>query len=116
MDFTKYKSYSENGFGLWAVIRKEDSAFLGDTGITIQNIDSEALPEIGYHIIRKYQRNGYASEAAIGCMKYAAEVLGMKRIYSYTWIENIPSQNVMKTIGMKVWKRYKNDDQENVVY
>ena len=90
--------YEKNGFGLWALIRKEDGMFLGDTGITIQNIDSEMLPEIGYHIIPKYQRNGYASEAALGCVKYASEVLSIKRIYSYAWIKNIPSQNVMKKI------------------
>ena len=110
------KHYKEDGFGLWAVVRKKDSAFLGDAGITIQNIDSEKLPEIGYHIIRKYQRNGYATEAAKGCMKYAAEVLGIKRLYSYCWIENKPSQNVMKKIGMKALKRYQSDDQENIVY
>ena len=108
--------YRENGFGLWAVIRKSDNVFIGDAGITIQSIDSEKLPEIGYHIIPRYQRNGYASEAAIGCTKYATEVLGIKRLYSYTWIENIPSQNVMKKIGMKVWKIYKTNDQENIVY
>ncbi|MDD3915431.1 MAG: GNAT family N-acetyltransferase, partial [Bacteroidales bacterium] len=31
--------YNNDGFGLWAVIRKADNQFLGDCGITLQNID-----------------------------------------------------------------------------
>ena len=42
------------GFGLWAVVLKETGAFIGDCGIFIQNIDGEMLPEIGYHIHKRY--------------------------------------------------------------
>ncbi|MCQ2592689.1 MAG: hypothetical protein MJ188_07875 [Treponema sp.] len=35
----------------------------GDSGLTIQNIDGELLPEIGYHIRWDMQRKDYASEA-----------------------------------------------------
>ena len=33
-----YKTY---GFGLWAVVLKETGEFIGDCGVTIQNIDGE---------------------------------------------------------------------------
>ena len=43
-------NYEKYGFGLWAVVLKETGAFIGDCGVTIQKIDGELLPEIGYHI------------------------------------------------------------------
>ena len=43
-------NYRKYGFGLWAVTLKETDEFIGDCGITLQNIDGEMLPEIGYHI------------------------------------------------------------------
>ena len=44
------KSYADNGFGLWALELKETGEFIGDCGISLQNIDGEILHEIGYHI------------------------------------------------------------------
>ncbi|MCR4696414.1 MAG: GNAT family N-acetyltransferase, partial [Lachnospiraceae bacterium] len=41
--------YIENGFGLWAVCLKKTGEMIGDCGLTLQNIDGEMLPEIGYH-------------------------------------------------------------------
>lgn len=54
--------YKDNGFGLWAVCLKETGEMIGDCGLTLQNIEGEMLPEIGYHIRRDQQRKGYASE------------------------------------------------------
>lgn len=108
--------YEKDGFGLWAVIRKEDKQFLGDCGITLQNIDGEILPEIGFHIIKTYCNKGYASEAAEACKKYALEELGFTSVYSYSEIGNEPSQRVAAKIGMKKIKTYKKDGIEAVVY
>lgn len=110
------ESYKRNGFGLWAVIRKSDNRFLGDCGITMQTIDNKVLPEIGFHIIREYCKNGYATEAAKGCIKYAHKRFSIREIYSYSSIENIPSQSVMKKIGMRLEKTYKENGKENIVY
>ena len=57
-------NYEKYGFGLWAVVLKETGEFIGDCGITLQNIDGEILPEIGYHIHKKYWRRGFGKEAA----------------------------------------------------
>ena len=56
--------YRKDGFGLWAVCLKETGEMIGDCGLTLQNINGEMLPEIGYHIRRDCQRKGYAREAA----------------------------------------------------
>ena len=57
-------NYRRYGFGLWAVVLKETGAFIGDCGVTMQQIDGETLPEIGYHIAKQHWRRGCAKEAA----------------------------------------------------
>ena len=56
--------YKKFGFGLWAVALKGGGEVIGDCGLTLQNINGKILPEIGYHISKKFQRKGYAKEAA----------------------------------------------------
>ena len=108
--------YNNDGFGLWAVIRKTDNQFLGDCGITLQNIDGDILPEIGFHIIKTYCNKGYATEAAEACKKYAIDVLGFKSIYSYSEVGNKASQRVSSKIGMTKVRTFKKDGTEKVVY
>jgi len=108
--------YKNDGFGLWAVIRKEDNQFLGDCGITLQNIDGDILPEIGFHIIKSFCNMGYATEAAEACKKYAIEVLGFKSIYSYSEVGNKASQRVSSKIGLIKVKTFTKDGIEEVVY
>ena len=110
------KRYENDGFGLWAVIRKTDNQFMGDCGITLQNIDGDILPEIGFHIIQKFCNCGYATEAAEACKKYAMEVLGYTSIYSYSEVENHASQRVSSKIGMNKVKTFRKDGIEEVVY
>lgn len=55
--------YNTDGFGLWAVELKENGEMIGDCGITMQNINGQILPEIGYHIRRNMQNMGYATNA-----------------------------------------------------
>jgi RimJ/RimL family protein N-acetyltransferase len=108
--------YARDGFGLWAVIRKADGAFLGDCGITLQNIDGEILPEVGFHIIGEYRRQGYASEAALASIRYARERFGLGTIWSYCSSGNLASQGVMRNIGMTFVKRYDTAEGEKVAY
>ena len=63
--------YRKDGFGLWAVCLKDTGEMIGDCGLTLQNINGEMLPEIGYHIRRDCQRKGYASEAAKAVRSWA---------------------------------------------
>ena len=99
-------NYEKYNHGLWAVIRKKDQVFLGDCGITMQDIDGEVVPEIGFHILPQYGRQGYATEAAKGCVKYAFDVLGYSRVFSYTDCANLPSQGVAKKLGMRFYKTF----------
>jgi RimJ/RimL family protein N-acetyltransferase len=112
-----YKKYNH---GLWAVILKYDDTFLGDCGITIQEIENEKLPELGYHIKKEYWNKGYATEAAIACKNYAFDVLKMDKLYTYTTTDNLPSRKVAEKNGMifqrKFIKKLYGNDVEEVLY
>ena len=58
------ENYEKLGFGWWALICKESGRFIGDCGVTLQNINGQLLPEIGYHIHHPYWHQGYGKEAA----------------------------------------------------
>ena len=91
-------SYAKHGFGLWAVTL--DGEFIGDCGISMQPINGQWLPEIGYHIRKDHWRKGYASEAAAACIRVAFEQFGFPAVYSYMNADNEPSRRTAMKNGM----------------
>ena len=104
-------NYEQYGFGLWAVTLKENGKFIGDCGITMQNINGQMLPEIGYHIHKSYWRKGYASEAALKCMEYAFGTLHFPAVYSYMTSANVASYGVALKNGMRLVEEYVDEQQ-----
>ena len=92
--------YREFGFGLWAVVLKETGEVIGQCGLTMQPWKNEEVLEIGYLFQRKFWHNGYATEAAAACKKYAFEVLKADEVCSIIRDTNIPSQKVAERNGM----------------
>ncbi len=105
------QNYADHGFGLWAVVLRETGGLIGDCGLTIQNINGEQLPEIGYHIHKKYWRKGFGSEAARAVRNWAFENTEFDCLYSYMKYSNIGSYSTALAIGMKKVKEY--PDEEN---
>ena len=108
--------YKNEGFGLWAVCLKSNNKFIGDCGLSIQNIDGEKLPEIGYHINKNYWKNGYAKEAANAVKKWTFENTKYETLYSYMNKENIASYKTAESIGMKRIKEYQDEFETLLVY
>lgn len=102
--------YRTDGFGLWAVVLKENGRMIGDCGITMQNINGEILPEIGYHILKSCQKKGYATEAAAECIRYAFEKLHFDKVYSYMKYTNEASARVAVKNGMRFLEEYSDAD------
>jgi RimJ/RimL family protein N-acetyltransferase len=109
------ENYQKYKHGLWAVILKEGGVFVGDCGITMQNIDNEMVPEIGFHIMKEYCNQGFATEAALACKEYAFKVLHYPKIFSYTSVGNIPSQKVAGKIGMLFYKYFEKNGAKQIV-
>ena len=109
-------SYKENGFGLWAIELKENGEFIGDCGISLQKIDGETLPEVGYHINKNYWKRGYAKEASKAVIAWTFENTKYDCLYSYMNIENEPSYRTAEANGMKRIKEYDDGEEKLCVY
>ena len=103
------KRYTDDGFGLWAVCLKDTGEMIGDCGLTLQNIDGQMLPEIGYHIRRDQQRKGYAKEAAMAVRDWAFGNTEYPALYSYCKYTNVGSFKTAESIGMHFEKEYEDE-------
>jgi len=103
-------SCEKNGFGLWAVVRKEDGLFLGDCGLMLQPVEERTELEIGYHILRREWGHGYATEAACACRAYAFSTLAYPRVVSIVDPLNIASRHVAAKVhtSMRMFTWVKN--------
>lgn len=98
--------YQMFGFGLLAVCLKESGELIGDCGLTMQEIDRLIRPEIGYHIRKDKQRQGYAAEAARAVRDWAFAHTPFGRLYSYMTSANIPSQKTAMAYGCRFLYEY----------
>jgi len=98
------RRYRANGYGLWAVDLKATGEMIGDSGISLQEVDGEHLPEIGYHLRRDLWGQGLATEAALACRDYGFRVLEADLLIALIRPENVASGRVAVRNGMKAWK------------
>ncbi|HEV2340283.1 MAG TPA: GNAT family N-acetyltransferase [Candidatus Acidoferrales bacterium] len=110
------KSYAENGYGLYAMALKATGKVIGDCGHARQEVDGATEIEIGYHVLRELQGQGYATEAARACAEYGFERLGAEKLISLIRPENLPSRRVAEKVGMKVEKEILRKDLVHLVY
>ena len=89
------------GFGLWAVCLKETGEVIGDCGLTMQMINGQIRPEIGYHIRRDRQRKGYAKQAAAAVRDWTFRHTPFQVVYSYMRATNEPSARTAAAYGCK---------------
>ena len=116
----QYMRYDKYGFGLWAVVLKENNEVIGQCGLTMQPWKDQEVLEVGYLFNRNYWHHGYASEAAKACMEYAFEKLHANEVCSIIRDTNKPSQNVALRNGMTIkdtWtKHYRGIDMPHYLY
>jgi RimJ/RimL family protein N-acetyltransferase len=91
-----------HGWGLWAVERKADGAFLGFTGLSNVEFHSpiEGEVEVGWRIARHAWGQGYAFEAASAALDHGFVELGLERIVAMTITANDRSRRLMDQLGM----------------
>jgi RimJ/RimL family protein N-acetyltransferase len=94
--------FEADGFGQWAVERREDGRFLGFTGLAPASFQASFTPaiEVGWRFARFAWGHGYATEAGRAALRYGFEVVGLGSILSWTSVLNRPSIAVMERIGM----------------
>ena len=91
-------NYERYGFGLW-IVETHTSQFIGDCGLTMQEIGGRQDVEVGYHVRAACQGEGFATEAAAACRDHATS-LGVRRLIAIIHPDNVPSQRVATNIGL----------------
>lgn len=103
-------SYAKRGFGLWAVILKETNEMIGDCGVSMQIIDDELKPEIGYHLRKDYHRQGIGREMTQAVKDYFFLNFDYDEVYSYMNKDNLPSYKTAEKNGMTYLHLYTDKD------
>jgi len=97
----QHERYAQDGYGYWLAVNKANGLPIGQAGLLRQEFDGAIETGIGYIIHRPFWRQGYATEAAVGCRDYAFEKLGKDRLVVLVRPENVVSQIVARKLGAK---------------
>lgn len=95
------RRYNKNHDGLYALIHKTTGEIVGMCGLILQEVDNTPELEIGYHLLPKFWKQGFASEAAQYCKKFAKENKLAPSVISIVDLENFNSQKVAERNGMQ---------------
>ncbi len=96
-----------------------DGKHIGAVSVSMD--ESRQIGELGWIINRRYQNNGYATEAAKAVLSFAINELKLRKVVAHCDYRNEPSCCVMKKIGLSLERNdgiryYKNNDDDIKVF
>ena len=100
--YSYLEHWRQHGFGLWAVVHKQDKTFIGFCGL--QFVQNTPEVEIGFRLAKQYWRAGLATEGARASLRHGFETLALDRIIGLAQPANAASQRVLEKIGMNYEK------------
>lgn len=106
--------YEKLGFGMSAMIWKENGENIGGSGL--QPLEDTGEIEVGYSLKKTYWRRGIGYECAHAWLKYGFETAGLERIVAVADEENVGSWRIMEKCGMKFEKYQKHYNMECKFY
>jgi len=93
---------ADQGFGFWAVARRDTGAFIGFCGLNRVSFPCpvEGEIEIGWRLAHSAWGQGFAREAAQACLDWGFGH-GLQRITSFTVAANTRSWGLMQRLGLQ---------------
>lgn len=92
-------SFEQFGFGFYVLELKDGGTPVGICGLikreTLEDVD------IGFSILRRFWRNGYAYEAAAAVLDYGRKALGLPRIVGLAAADNAKSIRLLEKLGLR---------------
>jgi RimJ/RimL family protein N-acetyltransferase len=103
--YQRLRAYERDfGFTFWLVERRSDDAILGFCGLKRANAPgADAIAgeiEVGWRLREDAWGQGYAKEAAVASLDLAFGQFGAPQVVAVTALGNVPSQGLMKRLGM----------------
>lgn len=110
------KSYTDYGYGLSLVEKKDDGKAIGMCGILHR--DTLDSPDIGFAFLPDFIGKGYAYEIASATIAYAKNQLGLAKIAAITVPDNVKSIRLLEKIGLTYIKLFHlpNSEEELCLY
>lgn len=92
-----------HGYGLWAAVLKETDECIGVIGLKETTFEAFFTPCAGLTWIldKNFWHRGLATEGASRCIAWGFAEKNFTEVYAYTTLQNYPSQEVMKRLGME---------------
>ena len=91
------QSYHANGYGLYKLCLTDSSTPIGMCGFVKR--EELEFPDLGFALLEKYCRQGYAFEASKFLLKFAQDTLHLKYISAITNPNNKASQKLLEKLG-----------------
>ncbi|WP_163508731.1 GNAT family N-acetyltransferase [Fodinicola acaciae] len=101
-----------DGLGYWMAFRgqSEDDEFVGLMMLPPAHgpdqPDDPAVCDLGYRLVRRFWRQGLASEASRELLRHAFDTVGQQRVIAQTMAVNAGSRGVMEAVGMRYVRTY----------
>jgi [ribosomal protein S5]-alanine N-acetyltransferase len=105
----RYNQYSLYQCGRLAMIEKETGWFIGWCGLKYRVFEDET--ELGYRLKKEFWNRGFATEAALACIRYGFQELKRSCIIGRVLKANKASIRVLEKIGMTYLKDFEFDGQ-----
>jgi len=113
-DYTKafigrqHIQFQERGYCFFAAELNATGKVIGFIGLSYLDMEVDFSPcvEIGWRLHPDVWGQGLAPEGARECLRFGFEDLGLTEIYADTPVINLPSQAVMRKIGMTEYSTF----------
>ena len=104
----------------WALHRSDTRALIGQAGLLKLNLQGQDLLEVAYILDKRFWHQGYATEAAAGCLDYAFAQLHAPEVCATIRPENAASLAVARRLGLQetglVVKEYRGRSMPHLVF
>ena len=111
------RSLQVDGLGVWM-------GFDGDSFVGMWMLqpphgpsqpDEPGAADLGYRLLRRRWRQGYAREGSLELIRHGFEDLGLHRIFAQTMAVNLPSRATMTSVGMRFVRGFIEDGGDDAV-
>lgn len=112
---TRYrKSYTDNGFGLYAVELRDSGKPIGLCGFVKR--DELPAPDLGFAFLPEFERKGYGFESASAALRYGRETLGLSSLLAITSLDNDASGKLLEKLGFTFTELIDRGDEKIKLY
>ena len=119
LEFTREyidKMYGFYGYGLWLLFDRATDELIGRAGISHRIIDGEQCCELGYIVKGNRQKKGIGTEVSRAVMDYAANELGMEKLWLCAADDNAASIALARRLGFELYGECTQEDKRFIIY